>query len=543
MADDFYSSLGETGDLAQSLLARAGERRSKTRRGERRARNVALLGSLMGIADKYLAKNAISAYQKFEESLLPEKEFLINNFENRQNFINEVEKRGGTVQFVSQDEDARGYKIINEDRILQSFKDQVLDNEVKEKQRREMMLGVPSGMSTLSADYTNYLNGRAEEEAKEFLSKGGRYQWDKRTQADYLAPYTQTIRQAKIDMMSPRNTSVVRKFFGLFGDKNAQQDYEKKRDTLLDNHNRFRQKADYIQDYDNEFDEVTEADRYKYSPNQTTITELAKAYRNGEANTQATSEAEFIDEVTKKYQDFISAHGINKSTLQAGNAYIFTSSVLDQDAIAIKGDHDKTKLRMQDLNPNYDPNVSVQDQGQEITAMYDKTLKEIRRKRLGFEATADEKIANILDEVETVTAQIQAGKLTSEQAAAMSPAYRNSIAYTPPEIFKSYRNAAIDEVSRYSPDRLKLEIVTINANLGFDDESAFKLETETDLENYIALRKTTALLSGRYENNPEEFRKAMNSLSPLISEITQEELLKAFRQQSDEGTSIISPNI
>lgn len=542
MADDFYSSLGETGDLAQSLLARAGERRSKTRRGERRARNVALLGSLMGIADKYLAKNAISAYQKFEESLLPEKEFLINNFENRQNFINEVEKRGGTVQFVSQDEDARGYKIINEDRILQSFKDQVLDNEVKEKQRREMMLGVPSGMSTLSTDYTNYLNGRAEEEAKEFLSKGGRYQWDKRTQADYLAPYTQTIRQAKIDMMSPRNTSVVRKFFGLFGDKNAQQDYEKKRDTLLDNHNRFRQKADYIQDYDNEFDEVTDADRYKYSPNQTTITELAKAYRNGEANTQATSEAEFIDEVTKKYQDYISAHGINKSTLQAGNAYIFTSSVLDQDEINRLQDVKKAKERLADIS-DYDPNISINEQSVEIQQLYERELQEFRRKRLGAERTAEEKLEVILDEVETFTAQIQAGKLTSEQASAMSPAYRNSIAYTPPEIFKSYRNTAIDEVSKYSVERLNEELVSINANLGFDDESAFKLNTATDLTNYQALLKTVLYFDSLYENNPEEFNKALNSLGPIMSETTQEELLEALQQRSDEGVSIINPNI
>ena len=542
MADDFYSSLGETGDLAQSLLARAGERRSKTRRGERRARNVALLGSLMGIADKYLAKNAISAYQKFEESLLPEKEFLINNFENRQNFINEVEKRGGTVQFVSQDEDARGYKIINEDRILQSFKDQVLDNEVKEKQRREMMLGVPSGMSTLSTDYTNYLNGRAEEEAKEFLSKGGRYQWDKRTQADYLAPYTQTIRQAKIDMMSPRNTSVVRKFFGLFGDKNAQQDYEKKRDTLLDNHNRFRQKADYIQDYDNEFDEVTDTDRYKYSPNQTTITELAKAYRNGEANTQATSEAEFIDEVTKKYQDYISAHGINKSTLQAGNAYIFTSSVLDQDEINRLQDVKKAKERLADIS-DYDPNISINEQSVEIQQLYERELQEFRRKRLGAERTAEEKLEVILDEVETFTAQIQAGKLTSEQASAMSPAYRNSIAYTPPEIFKSYRNTAIDEVSKYSVERLNEELVSINANLGFDDESAFKLNTATDLTNYQALLKTVLYFDSLYENNPEEFNKALNSLGPIMSETTQEELLEALQQRSDEGVSIINPNI
>ena len=517
MADDFYSSLGETGDLAQSLLARAGERRSKTRRGERRARNVALLGSLMGIADKYLAKNAISAYQKFEESLLPEKEFFINNFENRQNFI-------------------------NEDRILQSFKDQVLDNEVKEKQRREMMLGVPSGMSTLSTDYTNYLNGRAEEEAKEFLSKGGRYQWDKRTQADYLAPYTQTIRQAKIDMMSPRNTSVVRKFFGLFGDKNAQQDYEKKRDTLLDNHNRFRQKADYIQDYDNEFDEVTDTDRYKYSPNQTTITELAKAYRNGEANTQATSEAEFIDEVTKKYQDYISAHGINKSTLQAGNAYIFTSSVLDQDEINRLQDVKKAKERLADIS-DYDPNISINEQSVEIQQLYERELQEFRRKRLGAERTAEEKLEVILDEVETFTAQIQAGKLTSEQASAMSPAYRNSIAYTPPEIFKSYRNTAIDEVSKYSVERLNEELVSINANLGFDDESAFKLNTATDLTNYQALLKTVLYFDSLYENNPEEFNKALNSLGPIMSETTQEELLEALQQRSDEGVSIINPNI
>ena len=543
MADNFYENLGATGALGESLLERAGQNRYKTKKGKRRADTVALIGGLLGIGDKYLAKNAMNAYQKFEQNLLPEKEFLISNYEDRQKFIDDVEKRGGTVQFVSQKEDPRGYRIINENRILESFKNEVLDNELKEKQRSEMILGVPSGMSTLSGDYTNYLNGRAEEEAKEFLSTGGRYQWDKRTQADYLASYKDTLSQAQIDMMSPRNTSVVRKFFGLFGDKNAQQSYEKKRDTLLDNHNRFRQKADYITDYDNEFDEVNEANRYKYSPNQNTITELVKAYRNGEASTQSKSEPEFVNEINKKFKDYITAHGINKNTLTSANAFVFTSSILDQDEIAIKGDHDKTKLRIQDLNPNYDPSVSLSDQSPEIQTLYNKTLKETRRKRLGFEATTEEKLENILDEVETVTAQIQTGTLTSEQAAAMSPAYRNSIAYTPPEIFKSFRNTAIDEVSKYSLERLNLEVVNINANLGFDDESAFKLNNSTDLANYIALRKTTSLLGARYENNPEEFSKAMESLSPLISEITQEELLKAFQQRSDEGVSIINPNI
>ncbi len=543
MADNFYENLGATGALGESLLERAGQNRYKTKKGKRRADTVALIGGLLGIGDKYLAKNAMNAYQKFEQNLLPEKEFLISNYEDRQKFINDVEKRGGTVQFVSQKDDPRGYRIINENRILESFKNEVLDNELKEKQRSEMILGVPSGMSTLSGDYTNYLNGRAEEEAKEFLSTGGRYQWDKRTQADYLASYKDTLTQAQIDMMSPRNTSVVRKVFGLFGDKNAQQSYEKKRDTLLDNHNRFRQKADYITDYDNEFDEVNEANRYKYSPNQNTITELVKAYRNGEASTQSKSESEFVDEINKKFEDYITAHGINKNTLTSANAFVFTSSILDQDEIAIKGDHDKTKLRLQDLNPNYDPSVSLSDQSPEIQTLYDKTLKETRRKRLSFDATAAEKLENILDEVETVTAQIQAGTLTSEQAESYSQAYRNSIAYTPPSIFKSYKNTAIDNIAGYSVEKLEQELVTINSSLGFDDESSFQLKTASDLANYQALLRTVLYFDSRYENNPEEFSNAINSLGPLMSETTQDILLKSFREKDEQGISIITPNI
>ena len=122
MADDFFKSLGGTGDLAESLLERASARQYRTQKGKKRADKIALIGSLLGIGDKYLAKNTMNAYQKFEQNLLPEKEFLISNYEDRQKFIDDVEKRGGTVQFVSQKEDPRGYRIINENRILESFR-------------------------------------------------------------------------------------------------------------------------------------------------------------------------------------------------------------------------------------------------------------------------------------------------------------------------------------------------------------------------------------------------------------------------------------
>ena len=46
MADDFFKSLGGTGDLAESLLERASARQYRTQKGKKRADKIALIGRI-----------------------------------------------------------------------------------------------------------------------------------------------------------------------------------------------------------------------------------------------------------------------------------------------------------------------------------------------------------------------------------------------------------------------------------------------------------------------------------------------------------------
>jgi|TARA_R100000084_G_scaffold103554_1_gene59624 hypothetical protein len=547
MADDFMKNLGDTGRLGASLLSRLSGINQKTEKGQKRARNIAIGGTLLGIFDKYLTKNAINAYRLFEQNLAPEKEYAISAYEDRKKFVDEVEKRGGTVQFIDPTEDnpLGSYNIVNKEKVEESFRREVYDNALKDKQTKDALLGSPTGLSSLTPGYAAYLDEVVKENFTEFLSTGGRHQWDKRTQADYLLPYENVLSQAQIDIMAPRNTSSVRKFFGLFGNKEGQEKYEIARDTLVDNHNRFRQKADYIEDYDKQVERVDESQKYKYSLNQNITTELLKAFKNGEASTEAKTEDEFIAEVTKKYQDYIAEHGVDKNTLTSANAFVFTSSIKSQDEIDILGDHKKTKLRLAGINENYDPTISIQDQSADIQAEYKKIFNEAQRGRLGFAATPKEKIAEVLSQVEEINTKIANEEITYDQAINLFPAYRESVKYTPVEIFKSYREDAIENVAEYyETDRFETEVLEVNEALGFEDDSKFQIKTLSDLASYRALLKTYLYFNGKYADNPEEFEKAINSLGPIVSKELQEELLESFTTVDDEsGLSVIRPNI
>ena len=547
MADDFMKNLGDTGRLGASLLSRLSGINQKTEKGQKRARNIAIGGTLLGIFDKYLTKNAINAYRLFEQNLAPEKEYAISAYEDRKKFVDEVEKRGGTVQFIDPTEDnpLGSYNIVNKEKVEESFRREVYDNALKDKQTKDALLGSPTGLSSLTPGYAAYLDEVVKENFTEFLSTGGRHQWDKRTQADYLLPYENVLSQAQIDIMAPRNTSSVRKFFGLFGNKEGQEKYEIARDTLVDNHNRFRQKADYIEDYDKQVERVDESQKYKYSLNQNITTELLKAFKNGEASTEAKTEDEFIAEVTKKYQDYIAEHGVDKNTLTSANAFVFTSSLKSQDEIDILGDHKKTKLRLAGINENYDPTISIQDQSADIQAEYKKIFNEAQRGRLGFAATPKEKIAEVLSQVEEINTKIANEEITYDQAINLFPAYRESVKYTPVEIFKSYREDAIENVAEYyETDRFETEVLEVNEALGFEDDSKFQIKTLSDLASYRALLKTYLYFNGKYADNPEEFEKAINSLGPIVSKELQEELLESFTTVDDEsGLSVIRPNI
>jgi len=547
MADDFMKNLGDTGRLGASLLSRLSGINQKTEKGQKRARNIAIGGTLLGIFDKYLTKNAINAYRLFEQNLAPEKEYAISAYENRKKFTDEVEKRGGTVQFIDPTEDnpLGSYNIVNKEKVEESFRREVYDNALKDKQTKDALLGSPSGLSSLTPGYAAYLDEVVKENFTEFLSTGGRHQWDKRTQADYLLPYENVLSQAQIDIMAPRNTSSVRKFFGLFGNKEGREKYEIARDTLVDNHNRFRQKADYIEDYDKQVERVDESQKYKYSLNQNITTELLKAFKNGEASTEAKTEDEFIAEVNKKYQDYIAEHGVDKNTLTSANAFVFTSSIRSQDEIDILGDHKKTRLRLTAINENYDPNISIQDQSDEIRAEYKKIFNETQRGRLGFEKTPKEKIAEVISQVEEINTKIANEEITYDQAINLFPAYRESVKYTPVEIFKSYREDAIENVAEYyETDRFEREVIEVNEALGFDDDSKFQIKTLSDLASYRALLKTYLYFNGKYADNPEEFEKAINSLGPIVSKELQEELLESFTTVDDDsGLSVIRPNI
>ena len=547
MADDFMKNLGDTGRLGASLLSRLSGINQKTEKGQKRARNIAIGGTLLGIFDKYLTKNAINAYRLFEQNLAPEKEYAISAYEDRKKFVDEVEKRGGTVQFIDPTEDnpLGSYNIVNKEKVEESFRREVYDNALKDKQTKDALLGSPTGLSSLTPGYAAYLDEVVKENFTEFLSTGGGHQWDKRTQADYLLPYENVLSQAQIDIMAPRNTSSVRKFFGLFGNKEGQEKYEIARDTLVDNHNRFRQKADYIEDYDKQVERVDESQKYKYSLNQNITTELLKAFKNGEASTEAKTEDEFIAEVTKKYQDYIAEHGVDKNTLTSANAFVFTSSIKSQDEIDILGDHKKTKLRLAGINENYDPTISIQDQSADIQAEYKKIFNEAQRGRLGFAATPKEKIAEVLSQVEEINTKIANEEITYDQAINLFPAYRESVKYTPVEIFKSYREDAIENVAEYyETDRFETEVLEVNEALGFEDDSKFQIKTLSDLASYRALLKTYLYFNGKYADNPEEFEKAINSLGPIVSKELQEELLESFTTVDDEsGLSVIRPNI
>tara|TARA_R100000988_G_scaffold103261_1_gene81570 strand:- start:4614 stop:6254 length:1641 start_codon:yes stop_codon:yes gene_type:complete len=546
MADDFMKNLGDTGRLGASLLSRLSGVNQRTEKGQKRARNIAFGGTLLGIFDKYLTKNAINAYRLFEQNLAPEKEYAISAYEDRKKFTDEVEKRGGTIQFIdpTKDNPLGSYNIVNKEKVEESFRREVYDNALKDKQTKDALLGSPAGLSSLSPGYSAYLNEVVKEDFTEFLSTGGRHQWDKRTQADYLLPYENVLSQAQIDIMAPRNTSSVRKFFGLFGNKEGREKYEIARDTLVDNHNRFRKKADYIEDYDKQIERVDESNRYKYSLNQNITTELLKAFKNGEASTEAKTEGEFIEEVTKKYQDYIAAHGVDKNTLTSANAFVFTSSIKSQDEIDILGDHKKTKIRLAGINENYDPTISIQDQSDEIRAEYKKIFNEAQRGRLGFAATSKEKISEVLSQVEEINIQIAEEELSYEEAINLFPAYRASVQYTPVEIFKSYREDAIENVAEYyETDRFEIEVNAVNQALKFDDDSAFQIKTLSELANYKALLKTYLYFNGKYADNPEEFEKAINSLGPVVSKELQEELLESFTTEDESGLSVIRPNI
>ena len=150
MADNFFDTLGETGTLSKLLLGRQTSNKNKY---AKRKRKLKIAGGVLGITDNYFLRNAMQAYENFEKSLLPDREYLKGQFQNRQSWMDMIKQRGGRVKFKNVEtanesgdtEQMPSFEILDKDRIKESIRKELKDI----NQNEELAHGQALGVNTL----------------------------------------------------------------------------------------------------------------------------------------------------------------------------------------------------------------------------------------------------------------------------------------------------------------------------------------------------------------------------------------------------------
>ena len=95
----------------------------------------------------------MQAYENFEKSLLPDREYLKGQFQNRQSWMDMIKQRGGRVKFKNVEtanesgdtEQMPSFEILDKDRIKESIRKELKDI----NQNEELAHGQALGVNTL----------------------------------------------------------------------------------------------------------------------------------------------------------------------------------------------------------------------------------------------------------------------------------------------------------------------------------------------------------------------------------------------------------
>ena len=571
MADNFFDSLGETGTLSRLLLGRQTSNKNKY---AKRKNKLKIAGGILGIADNYFLRNALQAYDNFEKSLLPDREYLKGQFQNRQSWMDSIKQRGGRVKFKTIDETTESgdtekkfsYEIIDKDRIKENIRKELREINQAEELARGQSLGVNTlGMISPKKELVDWTEKEVEERFQKLVREGEEYDWENRSEASYLEELEQVLSQAKIDMFSPKNIGTVGKIISLFNFGNkTEQEYKRKLRSHVSNMNEIRTNADRIIN-------VVEAgerpqDSYNYNLSKQTIEKLTTAWNEGYAVIQYDDNGNplykdlegFLTHADAKFQTYLANHrspddgtGENLS-----NALRFSQSmtegglILDTWEKGIVDDKrtsrnkfltgltsDDIELLMQNGALSADPrnddgtinsgvlDINVLGASPELTDLNDKfkyIYDATRQYRSGVAPTDDLKQRGWVIEWKEVNRRVIDGELSRIEARERYEGYEKIESGSPLFQFQTFKDVYFEDFLNMSRENKKARLDTFNReHFNTFTEDTFVLTTESDLASYQAFRQVVEIYRDKW--NKEELdevgqRKELKELLEVLSD-------------------------
>tara|TARA_Y100001973_G_C5208468_1_gene343494 strand:+ start:4415 stop:6205 length:1791 start_codon:yes stop_codon:yes gene_type:complete len=575
MADNFFDSLGETGTLSRLLLGRQTSNKNKY---AKRKNKLKIAGGILGITDNYFLRNAMQAYENFEKSLLPDREYLKGQFQNRQSWMDSIKQKGGRVKFKTIDETTESgdtekkfsYEIVDKDRIKENIRKELRDINQAEELARGQSLGVNTlGMISPKKELVDWTEAEVEERFQKLVREGEEYDWENRSEASYLEELEQVLSQAKIDMFSPKNIGTVGKIISLFNFGNkTEQEYKRKLRSHVRNMNEIRTNADRIINVADAGERPQ--DSYNYNLSKQTIEKLTTAWDEGYAVIQYDDNGNplykdlegFLTHADAKFQTLLATHrsADDDTGENLSNALRFSQSVTEGGLIlntwqrGIVDDKrtsrnkfltgltsDDIELLMQNGALSADPrnddgtinsgvlDIDVLGASPELTDLNDKfkyIYDATRQYRSGVAPTDDLKQRGWVIEWKEVNRRVINGELSRIEASERYEGYEKIESGSPLFQFQTFKDVYFEDFLNMSRENKKARLDTFNReHFGSKTSDDFVLHTESDLASYHAFRQVVEIYRDKW--NKEELDEAgqKKELKELLEVLSDENLI------------------